>query len=60
MVAFSRLALGTALLGSALATPWPESIKHATHRKREMFNGAKVTAFHPASQFEVSILVHTQ
>lgn len=52
MVAFSRIALGVTLLGSALAAPWPDSFRHATHRKREMQNGLKITAFHPASHFE--------
>ncbi|KDQ21544.1 hypothetical protein BOTBODRAFT_99893 [Botryobasidium botryosum FD-172 SS1] len=46
---------GAALLlaaTSVLASPWPETSKHATHRAREVAPGFKVHAYQPVSTYE--------
>ncbi|KAK7038838.1 hypothetical protein VNI00_010468 [Paramarasmius palmivorus] len=41
------------LCGSlASASPWPSTLKHATHRKRDISNTLQLEVFHPLSTFE--------
>ncbi|RXW20286.1 hypothetical protein EST38_g5569 [Candolleomyces aberdarensis] len=48
--------LATILLSTVLsvveAAPWPEYVKHSTHRVRHIGRGLKVEAFHPTTNFE--------
>ncbi|PFH47286.1 hypothetical protein AMATHDRAFT_152535 [Amanita thiersii Skay4041] len=37
---------------SGFAAPWPTSLKHATHRTREVRSGVTIETFHPPSTFE--------
>ncbi|KAI0797286.1 Fungalysin metallopeptidase-domain-containing protein [Irpex lacteus] len=44
----------TAVLFSSLsaAAPWPASLKHTTHRERELTPNLRLVTFHPESTFE--------
>lgn len=37
---------------SALAAPWPETVKHTTHRVRTLPNGLKIRSYHPESTYQ--------
>ena len=40
---------------SVLGSPWPSTVKHTTHRVRDLEHGIQVRAFQPESVYEVSI-----
>ena len=53
MLVFPRLLVGAAIINSALAAPWPATVKYATHRVCALANGVEVTVYSPPSKFEV-------
>lgn len=55
---FQSVLLAVILASPALAAPWPSTSKHETHRVRELARDFKLEAFHPASTFEVRILLY--
>ncbi|KAF4616615.1 hypothetical protein D9613_008897 [Agrocybe pediades] len=48
----SSVLLAVAFASPALATPFPQSAKHATHRVRQVTRDLAIETFHPPSTFE--------
>lgn len=42
---------------SAVAIPWPSSLKHTTHRVRDLTADLRLITFHPESTFEVCTIL---
>ncbi|KAK7687007.1 hypothetical protein QCA50_009506 [Cerrena zonata] len=49
---FSSILLAVVCASSAVAAPWPFSVKHTTHRTRDVTPDLRVETFHPESTFE--------
>lgn len=49
------IALFAASATSVLGSPWPSTLKHSTHRVRDLEHGVQVRAFQPESVYEVCV-----
>ncbi|KAK7464357.1 hypothetical protein VKT23_006524 [Stygiomarasmius scandens] len=49
---FASVFLAVVYASTTFAAPWPTSLKHTTHRRRDISSDLQIEVFHPESKFE--------